>query len=445
MSEKEISLKSVKDERKDYLGSEKNAVIRHALNKAALDDALFSKDACANHAFTFSLDHKTLKATNQLHSGRCWIFSGLNLLREIVAKKAGIKDVFEISQNYISFYDKLEKINYVLEKCIFLIDEKPDDRKLMFLLSNGIGDGGQWTMFTDIVKKYGICPKAAYAETAQSNETRLSNNLINSWIRHFACQIKAVNKKGGMEQVYALKDEYMKKFYALLCDCYGVPPEKFDFEYVDKEGKYHVEPDCTPKGFFDKYIGEEIDEYVSVINAPTSDKEFNKTYQIELLGNVIGGKDVTHLNVSMERMKEMIVSQLEDGELVWFGSDVGKFGDRVGGVWDDKSFDYVSAFGMDLGFEKKDMLDYHDSAMNHAMLITGFDKVGNKITRWKIENSWGGDRGENGNFIMSASFFDRFVYQAAIKAKYLNKEEKAALLSKPVLLPPWDPFGTLAD
>ncbi len=442
MHAKDISLSQIEKNKKEYLKSEKHAVARHALSKGDFVSFVSSGDEAQNHAFTFSLDLKTLPVTNQLHSGRCWIFSGCNVLREMVAKKAGIKDMFEISQNYISFYDKLEKINFTLESIISLGKEKADDRKMMFVLTNGVGDGGQWTMFTDLIKKYGVCPKAAYAETAQSNDTAQSNRVINTALRHFAYEMQ---KASGEDEIRALKESYMAKFYAFLCDIYGVPPTKFDFEYMDKNGTYHIEKDMTPQSFCAEYIGADIDEYVSVINAPTKDKSFNKTYQIELLGNVVGGDTVTHLNVSMGRLKEMIVSQLQAGDLVWFGSDVGKFGDRSGGIWDDKAFDYKTPFDLDFQFAKDGMLDYHDSAMNHAMVITGFDRIGEDIVRWKIENSWGEDRGQKGFYMMSDSFFDQFVYQAAIKKAFLNDDEKKALAEKPTVLPPWDPFGTLAD
>jgi bleomycin hydrolase len=445
MSE-ELTLAGLKKIQDAYLQSEKDTVLRHALAVNKMSDTVTSLDGAKDNAFTFSLDLKTLPVTNQLHSGRCWIFSASNLLREMIAKKAGIKDMFEISQNYISFYDKLEKINFTLEAVISLLGNKPDERKLMFVLQNGVGDGGQWDMFVAIVKKYGVCPKAAFPETAQSNETRDSNTLINASIRKFAAEAQALYKqKGTLAEVRKLKEEYLVKLYALLTDSFGVPPEKFDFEYTDKDGIYHIEKDLTPESFFEEYIGASIDDYVSVINAPTADKPYNQTYQIELLGNVIGGKSVTHLNVSLDRFKEMIVSQLKDKELVWFGSDVSYFGKRDSGLWDDRTFDYQTAFGLSEIFSKKDMLDYHAAAMNHAMVLTGLDEKDGQIVRWKIENSWGEANGIKGMFMMSASFFDAFAFQAAILKKYLTVEELKALQKKPVLLPPWDPFGTLAD
>jgi len=443
---KSISLEEEESFRSDYLKSEKNSVVRHSLALNEFNQSFCSNDSASDNQFTFSVEHKTLPVTNQKKSGRCWIFSASNILREIIAKKAGIESMFEISQNFIAFYDKLEKSNFVMESVIDMIDKEPSDRKLMFVLQNGVGDGGQWDMYVNLVKKYGVCPKADMVETFQSSNTAESNSLLNSSLKKFAFEAQKLYKGGkSHSDIEKLKGEYLEKIYILLTDCYGVPPKSFDFEYKDSRGIYHIERMLNPKSFFDKYIGSAIDEYVSVINAPTKDKPYDKTYTIEYLGNVVGGKRVTHLNLRLARFKELIVSQLKGGDLVWFGADVSKYRAKQEGVWSDKSFDFKTPFGLDHRFEKAGMLDYFSSAMNHAMVLTGFDEKDGKIIRWKIENSWGEENGNKGFYIMSDSFFDSYVYQAAILRKYLSEEEKSALTAEPKLLEPWDPFGTLAD
>lgn len=442
---KEITIEELNDVKDEYLSDKTNTVIRHMLSKGEMADVVSSLDT-NNTQFTFSVDIKTMSVCNQQRSGRCWIFSASTVLREIIAKKLGIKDNFEISQNYISYFDKLEKYNYYMESVIDLIlkGETKDSRRMNFLLAMGVGDGGQWDMYVDLVKKYGIVPKSVFPETKQSNGTHASSQIANAALRKFTSE--AYQKKDeGIDALHELKTEYMKKLYALFTSSFGVPPTKFDFEYTDSDGKYHIEKDMTPKSFFDKYIGDEIDEYVSLINAPTKDKEYYQTYNIELVGNVYEGKPITHLNLPMERLEELIIEQLKNGEIVWFGSDVSYFGDRTSGVWDNDSFDYKTPFGLDLVFDKSDMLDFYHSAMNHAMVITGVDLKDGKPVRWKIENSWGDTAGVKGYYVMSEAFFKNFVYQAAIKDKYLNEKEKDALNKKPVLLAPWDPFGTLAD
>lgn len=446
MSE-EIQKKELDEVKKEYLSSEKHAVLRHALSGSAFNSVVGSLDSAKETDFTFSIDLKTLPVSNQLHSGRCWIFSASTVLREIIAKKCNITSQFEISQNFISYYDKLEKFNFYMENVIDLAlkGEKKDGRKMAFLLE-GVGDGGQWDMYADLVKKYGIVPKSAFSETAQSNETRMSTVLGNSALRQFAAEVyERIEKGAKKDELEVLKDETMKKIYALLTDSFGVPPEKFDFEYVDADGKYHIEKDLTPHSFFEKYVGDEIDEFVSLINAPTADKKYYQTYNVDLVGNVVGGKPITHLNLPYDRLEELIVKQLEGGEIVWFGSDVSYFGKRTEGIWDDSALDYRTPFGIDLEFDKADMLDFHHSAMNHAMCITGVDLKEGKPVRWKIENSWGAENGKKGYYVMNEGFFRSFVYQAAVRKKYLGEKELEALKAEPVLLPPWDPFGTLAD
>jgi len=443
---KELTLEEMNQSRKKYLKNEKFTVLRHALANNPFNTVFVSKDNPENSNFTFSIEVETLPVTNQQKSGRCWIFSASNILREIIAKKLNIKGQFEISQNFIAYYDKIEKYNYSAEAIIDLITKgaKHDDRKMAFVLG-GVGDGGQWQMYVELVKKYGICPKANFPETAQSNATYGSNSLCNAALRKFASDaFKAYEAHHNIEELYVLKEDFNRRIYNVFTTCFGVPPEKFDFEYVDKKDKYHIEKNLTPKKFFDKYIGEEIDKLVSMIHAPTKDKKYGKTYTIEYVGNVVGGKPVTHLNSDFDRLEELIIQTLKDKEIVWFGSDVGCFGDRELGLWDDKSYDYQSAFEMNLEFDKAEMLDFSQAAMNHAMCITGVDLINNKPVRWKIENSWG-ESGNKGFYIMSESFFRNFVFQVAIRKKYLNEVELKALEQVPELLPPWDPFGTLAD
>jgi len=432
---------------KEYSKDPRNAVLRHALSKTAIPDVVHSKDSCASIKPQFSIDIKTMGATNQKQSGRCWIFAATNVLREIIAKKCDIKE-FEISQAHFAFYDRLEKINFALESIIDLIDVDYDDRVLQHVLTWGVGDGGQWDMFVNIVKKYGICPKLVNDETTQSDQTWISASLINANIRKFASDARIAYKKGGMEKVRKLQAELMDKCYKLLVNCYGLPVDKFDFEYVDSKNAYHIEKGFTPKSFFDKYIGSELDEYVSVINAPTASGpyEFNKSYTIAYLGNVVEGNGIRHLNVSMPRLKELIIAQLKDQQITWFGSDVSFYGERKDGIWDDATFDYKSAFDLEFKMDKGEGLKYRYSAMNHAMVITGVNLDDKGVpTKWKIENSWGNENGNKGYYIMSASWFDMFTYQAAIKRKYLSPEELKAYNTKPIVLKPWDPMGTLAD
>ena len=440
----EIKKEYLNKQFKAYKKDKKNVIIRHALVNTSLYTLANNQDNASEMDFNFDINIKTLSAANQRASGRCWIFAATNVCREIIAKECKL-DRFELSQSYLAFFDRLEKANYLLEAVIELIDRDYDDRTLTFLLQGGVGDGGQWDMFVNLVNKYGLCPKNVYPETMTSSATRETAQLINFNIRKFAAIAKNLYEKEGLEAVRKEKEALLDKFYVLLTNAYGEVPEKFDFEYTDKDGNYHLEKGFTPLSFKEKYLGNQLDNFVSLINAPTKSKPFGKTYTIEYLGNVVGGKIVTHLNVSMERMKELILAQMKDDRIVWFGSDVGFYGDREEGVWDDGKFDLDSLSDLNLLMDKGESLDYHASQMNHAMCITGVSFNKGKPSKWKIENSWGTDRGKSGYYIMSASWFDQFVYQAVVDKKYLNKDELKALKEKPIMLKPWDPMGSLAD
>ena len=437
-------MEPIKKEKLLRVDDNQNKILRHALSKNSLYDIASSQDADPEMDFNFDINIKTLPAANQKASGRCWIFAATNVCREIVAAKCNLSN-FELSQSYLAFYDRLEKSNYLLESIIELLDKDYDDRTLTFLLQNGVGDGGQWDMFVNLVNKYGLCPKNVFPETNTSSATRETGQVINFNIRKFASVAKELYQTKGLEAVRKAKDELLDKIYVLLSDAYGLIPEKFDFEYTDKDGNYHLEKGFTPLSFKEKYLGNELDNFVSLINAPTKDKPFGKTFTVAYLGNVVGGKDVTHLNVTMDRMKQLILSQLKDNRIVWFGSDVGFYGDRELGVWDDQRFDLDTPFGLNLKMNKGESLDYRASQMNHAMCITGVSFKGDEPRKWKIENSWGKDRAKDGYYIMSNTWFDQYVYQAVVDKKYLNEEELKALREKPIVLKPWDPMGSLAD
>ena len=434
----------VEEIRSSYAADPKNAVVRHALTRHPISDIVFVPDSLKDTRMTFSDVIKTMPVTNQRASGRCWIFAGLNVLREVVAKKLGIKSQFELSQNYISLFDKIEKANFALESCLTLSDREPTDRVFQFILNDPVSDGGQWDMFVNLVRKYGLMPKDAFPETFQSENTRELNFLVNGTIRDFAAKAHALAASGEKEKARELKEETIAKIYKLYLDAFGVPPTEFDFEYVDGDEAYH-RIHSTPKEFFETYIGEEIYEYQSLINSPTADKPFHHNFTIDFLGNVLEGSPINHVNVPMEELKEAIIAQLKAGEPVWFGSDVSFYRDRTTFAWDDNAYDYETPFGLSPAFGKAEMLDYRHSAMNHAMVIVGVDIVDGKAIKWKIENSWGESSGEKGYYVMSASWFDRFVYQAVVKRKYLGEKVVEAAKGEPIHLDPWDPMGTLAD
>ena len=417
--------------------------LQNAAGKTAISDLVWHGDSRIGNDHLFSLEIKTMKVTNQMSSGRCWIFAGCNILREIIAKKIGSED-FELSQNFVAFYDKLEKINFSLEAITELAGRPADDRTLQTILRPAVGDGGQWDMFRSLIKKYGIVPKNVMPETFGSSHTMDSSFIINTVLRRFAAEAHRLTAAGRLKKLAARKEEIFTQLYKVLAVAFGLPAERFDFEYRDKDKNYHRDPDLTPQEFYEKYVGEDIDEYVSLINSPTQDKPYYETFTVDYIGNVIGGDPIHYLNLPMKELKNAVIASLKEGEPVWFGSDCGKFGDRAAGVWAPEQYEYAPAFGFDLKMDKADMLDYAQSAMNHAMVITGVNLIDGRPTKWKIENSWGDEKAYKGYYTATDLWFDYFVYQAVLRRKYLSKKQLAALSKEPKHLNPWDPMGTLA-
>ena len=426
----------------NFTSNPMHKVMQNVLAKNKITKAIKINDSRIYNRHIFELDIPTMKATNQQSSGRCWIFAGLNILREIVGKKLKISE-FELSQNYVAFWDKFEKINYTLENIISLCSRDYDDRTLCHILKEGVQDGGQWDMFANIVRKYGVVPKSVMEETEQSSSTKESNFVINTTLRKFAAYASKLIKENKIEEIKKEKKILMQKLFNFLCMCYGTPPKQFDFEYKSSDKVYHYEKNLTPMSFYTSYLNGVIDEYISVVNAPTPSKPFYNLYTIKYINNTIGGNKITYLNLPMNELKELCLKQLENNELIWFGSDCGKYRDDTN-CWDDQMYDFKNVFNLDLNLDKGDMLDYHISAMDHAMVITGVSFKENKIPgKWKIENSWG-DKNFGGYHLMTDSWFEKFVFQTVINKKYLNKEQLDVLNKTHIELEPWDPMGTLA-
>ena len=440
----EIKEKDLQNLEKKYSQNDKARVVRNALTSndiSTISNVLEAQEANPRY---FSIDLAKLPVTNQMASGRCWIFSALNVMRETIGKKFDIKE-FELSQNFVAFYDKLEKANWFMECVLQEIDNPVGSPENRFLLDWAVGDGGQWNMLASLIKKYGICPKTAMPETYQSSHTRTMNGILNQRLRRFAADARKASAEGRKGDIAGLKKEALKEIYGLIASCFGLPPKSFTFEYYDKDEKHHAEYNITPLEFYEKYLGTDVDDYVSVINGPTADKPYHKLYTVKYLGNVVAGNRVELLNLPIEEFKEATLKQLKDGEVVWFGCDCGKDGDRESGFWDDGLFDYEGTLDMHLELTKAEQLDMRHSAMNHAMVITGVNLVDDKPTRWKIENSWSDKNGQKGYYSASDSWFDKYMYVVAINKKYLSEKALAALEEEPTVLEPWDPFGTLAD
>ena len=418
-----------------------NASVQNGILQAAVDYKAMRKNTDS-----FSINLKTGSVTNQKASGRCWIFSALNTFRFELMQKNKLDD-FELSQNYLFFYDKLEKTNYYLESILQTLDEPTDGRLYSYINMMPLNDGGQWDMLVNLVKKYGICPKEAYPDGANSISSRGFTQYLTSKIREFAITLRREAARGkNISELRELKEEMMDTVYRVLVIALGEPPVSFDWTVKNREGKVIQEFGITPVEFFDKYVGLNLDDYVSLINAPSDDKPFYKMYTVKFLGNVIEGRKVQYLNLPIEEIKKATIEQLKDGHPVWFGSDCGRYGERKEGIWDRETLAIEKLLNIHFDFTKGEKLMYGDSAMNHAMVLLGVNiNEEGKPDRWRIENSWGADAGRKGYYTASDGWFDELVYQIVVNKKYLPEETLKLLDQDLTELEPWDPMGSLAD
>ena len=425
----------------NYQKNAKYSAVENAATKNGLLNALENRASHAANLPVFSIDLTNDPVSNQKQSGRCWMFAALNTFRHKILTEFKLEN-FELSQAYTFFWDKYEKSNWFLEQIIGTSDLEIGDRKLKFLLDVPQQDGGQWDMVVALFQKYGVVPKDIYPESISSSASRELDQYLNKILRQDAQILRDLIQNGG--DVAAKKAELLQEIFNYLAMTLGLPPQKFDFEYRDKDDQFHKFEDITPQAFYEKFVDIKLDDYVSVINAPTADKPYNKSYTVEFLGNVIGARDVRHLNVEMDRFKKLAIAQMQAGETVWFGCDVGQVSNRQDGLLTMDAYDF-SAMDLDFTQDKASRLDYSESLMTHAMVLTGvdLDAAGNSL-KWKVENSWGEKVGKKGYFTASDAWMDEYTYQIVVRKEFLTAEELAAYEAEPEVLLPWDPMGALA-
>lgn len=426
---------------KAYNSDPKNAVAKRAVMKNGINAAAENAQEVIDNPMLFSIEIESGKITNQKASGRCWLFAALNCMRFQVMQKLNL-ETFELSQNYQMFWDKLEKANYFLESIIKTAGEDVDSRLVKHLLASPEGDGGQWDMYCAIADKYGCVPKSVMPETFQSSSTGVMVKLITLKLREDAMLLRAAIAEG--KDVSEMKEAMLSEIYGILVTCLGEPPKSFTFEYRDKDKQFHRDENLTPKAFYDKYVGLALKDYVSIINAPTADKPYYKTFTVDYLGNVVGGREVKYLNLPADDMRQLAIKQLSDGEPVWFGCDVGQMLMRDYGLMGMNTYKYEELLGVKFGLDKAARLDYSESVMTHAMVFLGVNLVDGKPNRWKVENSWGDKAGQDGYYIMSDEWFGEYNYQIVVNRKYLTEEQNKMFDQEPILLKPWDPMGSLA-
>ncbi|HGA1255817.1 TPA: aminopeptidase C [Streptococcus suis] len=412
----------------NYLANPSLQATENAVSHNGLLKSLETRQSAIDNDYVFSIDLTKDAVSNQKASGRCWMFAALNTFRHKLISDFKLEN-FELSQAHTFFWDKYEKSNWFLEQIIATADQEIGSRKVKFLLDTPQQDGGQWDMVVALFEKYGVVPKSVYPESISSSASRELNQYLNKLLRQDAQILRDLLAKGASpEEVQTQKENLLQEIFNFLAVNLGLPPRSFDFAYRDKDNVYHRDTNVTPQAFYEKYVGLKLSDYVSIINAPTTDKPYNKSYTVELLGNVVGAPAVRYLNVEMNRFKELAIAQLKSGESVWFGSDVGQSSNRQTGIMATNTYDFSSGLGIHFHQDKAGRLDYSESLMTH----------------WKVENSWGDKVGDKGYFVASDSWMDEYTYQIVVRKEFLTQEELAAYQAQPQVLAPWDPMGALA-
>jgi bleomycin hydrolase len=429
--------------RKDFSANPAYRLAQNALTQVAVDDVAINREIVNNTDHVMSTLLDDWKVTNQERSGRCWLFAGLNLLRVGAMKKMGLKE-FEFSQNYAMFWDKIERANYYLEAIIETADRDLGDRLVGHLLDSPAEDGGQWNMFVAIVAKHGLVPKAFMPETASSRDTGPMNSTLRTLLRQGAKSVRAAFAAGGIEAARAAKAEVLRAVHRVLCIHLGTPPERFDWQWTDKDREFHRDGVLTPREFAERYVDLPLDEFVCLVHDPRPSSPEGRTFTVQYLGNVLGAPPVIYLNVAMPVIKDIAARALQGGEPVWFGCDVGKMMSTEYGIWDAHLYDYAGVYDTGFTLGKADRLLYHETQMTHAMLFTGVDVLDGATRKWRVENSWGADKGKDGFYTMNDSWFDEFVFEIAARRSALSADLQAALDTSPIVLPAWDPMGALA-
>jgi bleomycin hydrolase len=429
--------------RKDFLADPAYRLAQNAVTRVSVDEVSISREIINNINHSLSKHLDDWKVTNQEHSGRCWLFAGLNLLRVGVMRKTGLKE-FEFSQNHVMFWDKIERANYFLEAITETAGRDSDDRTVAFLLESVAGDGGQWNMFAALVAKHGLVPKHVMPETQSSSNTERMNSVLRYLLRQGAKSVRAAVASGGAEAARAQKAEVLQAVYRVLCIHLGTPPERFEWQWIDKDKEFHRDGELTPQEFVARYVDLPLDDYVCLVNDPRPSSPAGRTFTVEYLGNVVGGPPVTYLNVDIALIKEVAAKAIEGGEPVWFGCDVGKEMSNEYGIWDAGLYDLPSVYNTAFALDKADRLAYHETLMTHAMLFTGVDVLDGVTRRWRVENSWGSERGKDGFYTMNDNWFDQYVFEIAARRSALPAALQEALNTEPIVLPAWDPMGALA-
>lgn len=428
--------------RNSYKQTTENKAIRNAVANNSIQNLVLDLDNLNKYDTHFSHRVMSKGVTDQKSSGRCWMFTGFNVMRSAMIAKYNL-GAFEFSQNYLFFYDQLEKSNLFLSLIIKHIDEPLDSKHNEWLLKNPLSDGGQFTGISDLVTKYGLVPSTVQPETYNSNNTRKIDELIILKLKEYALelrQMKQTDKKIKYEKLENRKIEMLSQIYKMLVYAYGEPVQEFTYTLRDANGKEISTEKYTPKSFYEKYVGKDLkNTYVMLMNDPS--REFYKVYEIENDRHVMDGENWKYINLPIEEIKKVAIASIKDSTMMYFSCDVGKFLYSDKGLLDINTYDYGSLMGTEFGMNKKERIQTFASGSSHAMTLCAvdLDENGNP-KKWLVENSWGASHGWQGHLIMTDEWFEEYMFRVVVDKKYISSDILKYLDQKPIVLPPWDPM-----
>ncbi len=425
-----------------YSGTPSEKALRNALSNNSIAKMAINQEHTQSADTYFSIEVKNTGISDQASSGRCWLFTGTNVLRNRAMKRLGVKNFF-FSQVYLFFYDQLEKSNLFLQGIIDTRKKPIDDQMVEWLFQHPLSDGGTYTGVADLVTKYGVVPQDVMAETYNSNSTSEFNSHLRRKLREFGIQLREKSEAGASEKVLQeTKVEQLKTVYRMLVMAYGQPPKTFTWTPTEN-GKPKGEPKTyTPQEFYHEVCGNDEDlcaDYVMLMNDPS--RPYDQVYEIDYDRHLYDGHNWLYVNLDIEELKPMAIESLKDSMQMYFSCDVSKFLDRTTGILDLENYDYGSLLGTTFGMNKRQRIQTGDSGSTHAMTLMAVDlNKDGKPTKWKVENSWGATSGLAGYLIMSDEWFNEYMFRVVINRKYCTQKVKDLLKKKPIRLPAWDPM-----
>lgn len=437
----QISLEQINKFRKIYNLDKTNKMIENTITKNGLENACINRDVIIENQPVFNIELPESKRYNQQDSWKCWIYAGLNLIKHNIAKNLNMNVMdLELSNNYIAFFDKLEKSNNTYENIINTKDTSFDYIHKENIIKYCVSEGGYWNWFVAIINKYGILPYSYNPNTSESEIYEKIQYLYTEKVKKDVIKLIELKKIGAdLNLLREEKNKFLQENYNLLCKILGEPITEFNYEYRDKNGEYTRIEHLTPVEFKSRFLSLEIDNFVTIGNMPMYNKEYYKIYKKKYLGNIYKNSYVTYLNLPIEDLKELTIKQLKDNIPVYMGAHVLKFSDKKSGILDTRLYNYESMLNLKT-LSKEEALNLYDISMHHIMTFTGVNLIDNKPQRWKIEDSYGDKEKVNGYYIMNDNFFNEFVLSVVIDKKYLSDKQLKLLEQEPSEFEIEEPF-----